>query len=128
MKGSEMKTLALLAATTAILAAPPAAYAADQCFFTRNITNYSAPDDHTLYLRVNVNDIYRLDLGGSCPGLPFELNRISLQTVPGASQICRPIDVDVRVTDEGPSVPCIVSGLRKLSPAEAAAIPKKDRP
>jgi len=126
-----MKPISAITAAVVIIsgaACALSAEAADQCFFTRNIQNYSAPNDHTLYLRVNVGDVYRLDLGGSCPGLPYDLNSIALKTVPGSSQICRPIDVDVRVRGEGPSVPCIVSGLRKLSPEEIAAIPKKDRP
>ena len=126
-----MKLSTIIAASITVIAGAgfaASAQAADQCFFTRNIQNYSAPNDHTLYLRVNVSDIYRLDLAGACPGLPFALNSIALQTVPGSSQICRPLDVDLRVHDAGPSVPCIVSALQKLSPQDVAAIPKKDRP
>ncbi|MET0295423.1 MAG: DUF6491 family protein, partial [Phenylobacterium sp.] len=46
---------------------PAAASAPRQCFRPQDINNFRAADDRTVYLRVGVNDIYRLDLIGPCP-------------------------------------------------------------
>jgi hypothetical protein len=125
------KPLIAAAALAACLAAP-AARAADaprQCFFTRDIQNYRASDDErALYLRVGVNQIYRIDFANQCVGLSFESNHIALQTTPGSVTVCSPIDLDVRVSSHGAGAPCIVKGLHKLTPEEAAALPKTDRP
>ena len=117
---------ALMVGTSAD-AAPSSA--ADQCFFTRDIQNYLAPDDHTLYLRGRNNAFYRIDLSNQCPNLDTGgLNHISLQTVPGSPTICSAIDLDLRVSGQGVSEPCIVKSLHKLTPDEVAALPKKDKP
>jgi len=123
----------ILLCTTAALTLASAAYAkpheANQCFFTRDIENYLAPDDHTLYLRIHNNDIYRIDLANECPNLNTGgLNHISLQTAPGSPTVCHAVDLDLRVSGLGVSAPCIVKGLHKLTPDEVAALPKKDKP
>jgi hypothetical protein len=101
---------------------------ADQCFFTRDIQNILAPDDHTLYLRVRNSAIYRIDTVAECPQLPFNDGHISLQTTPGASTVCSAIDLDLKVFNNGVSTPCLIKSLQKLTPQEAAALPKTDTP
>jgi hypothetical protein len=100
----------------------------DQCFFTRDIQNILAPDDHTLYLRVRNSAIYRIDTLGQCPELPFSDGHIALQTTPGSSTVCRAIDLDLKVSNNGVSTPCLIKSLQKLTPEEVAALPKKDTP
>ena len=130
-----MTIAAIIGASAAVAALGLAAGAsaqpggrADQCFFTRDIQNILAPDDHTIYLRVRNNAIYRIDTVSECPELPFNDGRISLQTTPGSSTVCHAIDLDLRVFNHGVSTPCLIKSLHKLTPEEAAALPKKDRP
>jgi hypothetical protein len=92
-------------------------------------TNWSAAQGgDVLYLRVHINDIYRVDLTpGSrvykSPGY-FLVN-----VVRGSGWICSAIDLDLTLAgDYGFRKPLIVTSLRKLTPAEIAAIPKRDLP
>jgi hypothetical protein len=97
------------------------------CFYARNIENYAIASDRLVYLRVSAADIYRLDLMSDCPELSFrESIRI---THSGASDlVCNPIDLTIRFRQIGARRVCPVSEMRKLTPAEVAALPKRDRP
>lgn len=81
-----------------------------------------------LYLRVYINDIYRVDLTpGSrvykSPGY-FLVNQVR-----GSNWICRAIDLDLTLaSDYGFRRPLIAVAMRKLTPAEVAAIPRKELP
>jgi hypothetical protein len=102
------------------------------CFNVRMIDNFNAPDESTVYIRVNVNEVYRLKLFAPCPNVNWDQS-IALQNRSGSSWICSPLDAELLVRDPGfgPGIGpqrCPVSELRKLTPAEVAALPKKDRP
>lgn len=126
---------ALLAATLA--AAPIAAPAQpapanpgkphDQCFLRSDIDGFNAPDDHTLYIEVGVREVYRLDLMGPCPGLSFK-NGIGLKSTPGFPWVCSPLDATVVFHDAGVPQECPVTAIHHLTPAELAALPKRERP
>ena len=135
---NSMTNLAIrLAASAAVLAglvlpapmvsAQPASRSNNQCFYTRNINGFRAPDDHTLYVRVGVSDIYRLTLMTNCTGLTFKQN-IGLESTPGDPWICSAIQATVVYRDTGIRNRCPVSDIHKLSPAEIAAMPKRDQP
>jgi hypothetical protein len=101
---------------------------ADQCFFARNIEGFNAPDERTLYIRVSVSDIYRLDLTEGCPDLPFR-EGVGLKSVPpGDDVICSPIQAEVVYREHGIPSWCQVTAIHRLTPAERTALPKKDRP
>ena len=114
------------------LGAPPAAMAqpsresGGRCFYTHDITGYSAVDDHTLLVRVG-RDIYRAELMSNCPGLTFR-HTLVLKTATGSGSVCGAIDLDVGFTDHGMAEKCPVASLRRLTPAQVAAIPKRDLP
>jgi hypothetical protein len=124
-----------LATTAAAQGAPgpkpkPAA-AENQCFPISEFENWRAPDAKTMYLRVAVNEYYRIDMSGECPELTYpDAHLITVWR--GSSEVCGPLDWDLKVADGvGPgsfAVPCIVKGQTRLSPAEVAAIPKKFKP
>ena len=98
------------------------------CFNVRMIDNFNAPDESTVYIRVNVNEIYRLKLFAPCPNVNWDQS-IALQNRSGSSWICDPLDAELLVRDPGLGRQrCPVSEMRKLTPAEVAALPKKDRP
>ena len=86
-------------------------------------------DEKTMYIRVSGNRFYRLDLANRCSELswpdPVMVNRFRGDTV------CSPLDFDMKISRNGPDgapVPCIVKTMTRLSPAEVAALPKKQKP
>jgi len=122
--------LAGAAFSTPVVNAQPAAADSghgNQCFYTRNINGFQAPDDRTVYIRVGVNDIYRLSLMVGCTGLTFRQG-IGLESTPGDPWICSPIQATVVYRDTGIRNRCPVSDIHKLTPAEIAALPKRDLP
>lgn len=119
-------TGAILSGPVVVNAQPPAK-SANQCFYTRNINGFQASDDHTLYIRVGVRDIYRLDLMTDCQGLTFRQG-IGLESTPGDPWICSAIQATVVYRDTGIRNRCPVSNIHKLTPDEIAALPKRDLP
>jgi hypothetical protein len=111
---------------------PGSARAADAnpqpCFYGRDVNGFQAPDDHTLYIRVGVNDLYRLDLTPHCTGLTFRRD-IAIRSSPSEGGfICTPLQAEVVYLQDGIPETCPVTALHKLTPAEIAATPKKDLP
>lgn len=131
--------LTLIAVATAALtpvaeAAQPAGMskapkARNACFTARNVNNFAAVDDQNLYVRVGVRDVYHLTMFGNCFDLSW-VNALGLVSR-GGSFICEGdlTGVDV-VTREagGRPMSCPVSNIRKLTPEEIAALPKRARP
>jgi hypothetical protein len=102
-----------------------------QCFYVNQIGNNSALDDHTVLFRVNVSDIYQLDFAQACPALTYPNPKLIITPFGGIGLVCHAIDLDVKVGEQGPGsfpMSCITKSLRKLTPAEVAAIPKKKLP
>lgn len=129
-----MRLNPILTALAAALAAASAASAApnqkaDACFASRDWQGWSAPGDGDfLYLRVGVRDVYRVDL---TPGTHVhkDADRFLVNRVRGSDWVCSPFDLDLTLSDHhGFREPLIARSLRKLTPAEVAAIPRKDLP
>jgi Family of unknown function (DUF6491) len=124
---------ALLTAACLALAITPVAaepvQPAGQCFNTTEMGNWRAADASTLYIRVRLNKIYRLDLKGRCPFLTAPGARL-ITTFRGSNLVCSPLDWDLKVSSGiGGSVePCLVKAMTPLSPEEIAALPKKAMP
>ena len=118
-----------LAATAAQAATGPEH--ATACFASNQWQGWSAPaagDGDVLYLRVNMHDVYQVDLvpGSHARKYPgsFLVNRVR-----GSDWICSSLDLDLSLSDDlGFRQPLIARSMRKLSPVEIAAIPKKDLP
>jgi hypothetical protein len=116
------------AASAPVASAQPAAQGGgEQCFYTRSINGFQAPDDRTVYIRVGVSDIYRLGLMIGCTGLTFR-EGIGLESTVGDPWICSPIQATVVYRDTGIRNRCPVSDIHKLTPDEIAALPKRDLP
>jgi hypothetical protein len=131
----QLRAIALSASTVVALLAPfgasaqPAKPTAPKCFYSRDWNGWKAsPDGKSIYIRVGVRDLYRLDFSHSCSaaqGVGVHL----VTRVRGSSLICNPIDLDLKVSDgRGFATPCIVSGITPLSAEDAAALPKNLRP
>lgn len=125
-------TLALAAAAAALLAGP--SQAADglgqkACFRMSQVRAHRIVRPDIIYLRVNMHDVYRLTTKGSCASGAMADDTLITRTVAGTDIVCKPLDLDIKVrTGPGFATPCIIDKIAKLTPAEAAALPKKQRP
>jgi hypothetical protein len=109
--------------------AQPASKPAQECFYSNNWDGWKAtPDGKSIFIRVGVSKIYRLDLSSACPAL-LSPNTHLITKMHGSSSICGALDFDLQVSDgSGFSTPCIVSEMTPLSKDEASALPKELRP
>jgi hypothetical protein len=94
-----------------------------QCVRTQFLRNHTIGDSHTLYFDYDGRDVVKLTTGGNCLAAATSSDPLVLKDR-SAGQLCRPIDWDIRVR----GVPCIITGMSKLTPAEIAALPKGKRP
>ena len=135
MKPSTIVRAALIGAAALSLGAVPAfadpgraPAAPSQCFQTTEWQGWSSPSPTVLYLRVRMHDVYRVDLSAGSSELQWKSNHLISQ-VRGSTLVCSAIDLDLAVSDGNGFVsPLIAKSIRKLSPEEVAAIPKKDLP
>jgi len=131
--GFEKSRLGAVAAVgaAALLAAPAPGHAAamsGHCFAANQWQGWSAPNPSEILIRVNLHDIYRLELTAPTPELQFP--DVHLDTVfEGSDWVCTPLDLQMWVSDQqGFREPLIVKSITELSRSEAAAIPPKYRP
>jgi Family of unknown function (DUF6491) len=108
--------------------APAAPKPEQACFWAHNVNGFNAPNEKTVYIRVGVNEIYRLDLMYDCTGLTFRQD-IGLEREPaGDSFICNPMQATVVYHDGAIPQRCPVTAIHKLTKDEASALPKKYLP
>ncbi|MFL5296827.1 MAG: DUF6491 family protein [Phenylobacterium sp.] len=130
--------LALAAASLALIAADASAadkpsgpeghgFDRNQCFYTRMADGFAAPDEHTLNVRVGVRDVYQFEMFGPCLDMDWA-QRVALVSRSG-SWICNGMDAEVisHATGLGRQR-CMVRHMRKLTPEEIAALPKRAKP
>lgn len=128
--------LALAAAGAAAAAAPleaplgppPASGAAlpdDQCLLTHEIGRHSVAAPNTLLVDGfgRSEGTYRITMANSCLRGAVSSDPIGLRQT-GRGKICKPKDVDLRARGGH----CVIDSIVKLSPAEAAALPRKLKP
>lgn len=115
-----------LTATTAL--AEPAGAQRAPCFFINQWQGWKAPSPDVLYLKVNMHDIYKVELSAGSSQLQWpDVHLVSISR--GSDSVCSAIDLDLAVADtNGFKEHLIAKSLTKLTPEEAAAIPKKYRP
>jgi len=118
---------ALLAFAGAAHGEPAGKSPARSCFPASNVSGFRASDDKTVYLRVGVKDVYRLDLMSACPNVDWN-EHIALLSRGGSSFVCTGLDLDVISSTPIGRQRCPVQTLTKLTPEEAAALPKKAVP
>ena len=104
------------------------ANATSNCFRSADWRGWRSPDSKTIYFRVNFHDIWKIDLLGGSNLLTDPTNHL-VNVVRGSDFICQPIDLnDLQVSDGHITEPLFVKAITKLTPEQAAAIPKKDLP
>jgi hypothetical protein len=121
--------VSVLAATTVSALAQSPSPTPNSCFYINQFQSWRAPDPKTIYIRVNLNQYYRLDLAQECPALRWPMAHLITKTR-GPDTVCTALDWDLSVADEprGIPEPCIVKAMTPLSPQDVAAIPKKFKP
>ncbi|MDB5476850.1 MAG: hypothetical protein JWP49_2361 [Phenylobacterium sp.] len=106
---------------------PAAKYDRNQCFYTKMVSGFAAPNEKTLYVRVGVKDVYRFDMFGRCPDIDW--NQSLALVSRGSSWICNGMDAEVITHSPGIGRQnCPVSSMHKLTPEEIAALPKNAKP
>jgi hypothetical protein len=117
----------LVCAAGALLVALPAAAQPkpeNSCFWTRDLRNHTVGGEHILYFDVGGRSVYRVDTSDNCLAGATSSDPIVMVNRTGSGQICNKMDLDISVR----GARCIVSNMTKLTPAEAAALPKKMKP
>jgi hypothetical protein len=104
----------------------PAASARKQCFWTRQVNSFASSDDRIVNVRVGVKDIYQFEMFGHCNDVNWN-NRIALVSR-GSDYICSGLDAEIITHSPIGPQRCPVRNIRKLTPAEVAALPKHARP
>ena len=129
---ASLSVVLTLAVPVASGAAPQSAPPTDrQCFYARQVSGFSAPDRDHVYVRVGVRDVYAFDLLGGCPDVDWTL-RLGIVSR-GSNFICSGLDTEVVVPRGAFGSPfgpqrCPVAHMRKLTPEEVAALPRRSRP
>ncbi|MCC7268457.1 MAG: hypothetical protein IT546_14125 [Caulobacteraceae bacterium] len=118
--------LALAAALALPAAASNAQDAPRQCFHLSRMEGTRAADASTLYAKVG-RDTWRFDMAGACLSTVAS-DGLIVEPVGGRSTVCGPLDLNIRARNGGIVTSCIVRSLTRLTPDEAAALPKKARP
>ncbi|HET6972210.1 MAG TPA: DUF6491 family protein [Phenylobacterium sp.] len=121
--------LALAAASPALAAkspTEPANGSRKQCFWTREVNNFAAADEHVVNVRVGVKDVYQFEMLGRCPDVDWN-QRIALVSR-GSDYICSGIDAEIVTHSPIGPMRCPVKNIHKLTPPEIAALPKRARP
>lgn len=94
-----------------------------QCFLARSVTSFKAADRENVYVRVGVKDVYAFKLLGPCPDVDWTL-QVALVSR-GSDFICSGLDAELVVPSPIGPQRCPVQDVRKLTPEEVAALPKK---
>lgn len=111
-------------------AAPLARPPAPACFWIRNVNNFAAVDTSTLFVRVGVGQVWRLTMFGNCFNLDW-VHGLGLRNRGAGGSVCegRTPGLEVIVRDRALGRQrCPVTDVRRLSPAEVAALPRGARP
>jgi hypothetical protein len=115
--------------TPAVANAGPEASAFQNCFASTQWRGWSTSSEgDALYLRVGLNDVYRVGLTQGTHVHRYG-DRFLVNHVRGSSWICSALDLDLSINDpNGFREPLIARTLDKLSPAEIEALAPRERP
>lgn len=120
-------TLAVAGSTSPLGPPPPAGtgLAKDQCIIDRDLGNHSVVDQNTmLWDAVGRSDgTYRVTMRNGCLRSAVSSDPIEIRQM-GGGKICAPKDVRIIAR----SGLCDIASIVKLTPEEAAAVPKRLRP
>jgi len=120
---------ALIAGTASAANAEATTRPVSKCFFTNAWHGWSSPSANVIYLKVNMHDVYRVDLANSGSSSLKRPGYFLVSQVRGTNTICSAIDLDIAVADGyGYYQPLFPKAITRLTPEEIALIPPKYRP
>lgn len=129
-----LAALALTAAATGCAPVPsptvgpgPIAQGPRQCFFASTISGFRESAPGQVNVRVGAGDVYQLDLATPCGDLRGA-EKVLLDSRAAGSSVCEGLDVDLIVPAAAGPRRCPGRGIRKMDPAEVAALPASQRP
>ena len=125
---------AALSAALLAVAAPASAQSAPKtdaprapCFRLSDLGGHKIAAPDTLYYSVRRKEVYKFTFSGSCLAGVTNSDPLILEPLGASSQICKPLDLNLGVG--GPvSRRCIIKSIERLTPEQAAALPKKLKP
>ncbi len=125
---------AALSAVLMAVAAPASAQPAPKaetprapCFRLSDLGGHKIAAPDTLYYSVRRKEVYKFTFSGSCLAGVTNSDPLILEPLGASSQICKPLDLNLGVG--GPvSRRCIIKSIERLTPEQAAALPKKLKP
>jgi len=101
---------------------------AKRCFRLHDWNGWRTPDGKTMYIRIGISDLWRIDMTNTCGGLRSPTSHLVTRVRTG-DMVCDALDLDLSVQDSnGFTEPCIIQSIRPLTDAEAKALDSKDRP
>lgn len=128
--------IALPIAAAALLAAPVTAKSPDegarpkaaprQCFWTHEASGFASADNRVVNVRVGVKEVYQFEMFGRCQDVDWSQS-IALVSR-GSDYICSGLDAEIVTPSTIGPMRCPVKNVRKLSPEEIEALPKRARP
>jgi hypothetical protein len=76
---------------------------------------------------VRRKEVYKFTFSGSCLAGVTHSDPLVLEPLGASNQICKPLDLNLGVA--GPITRrCIIKSIERLTPEQAAALPKKMKP
>jgi hypothetical protein len=102
---------------------------AQSCFAANDWTGWKSPSPNVIYLRVNVSEVYEVDLSAGSDQLQ-ESDVHLINRVEGSDWICSPLDLQLELADDhgGFRQGLIVKSITRLTPDQVKAIPARYRP
>ncbi len=98
-----------------------------QCFFISQVRSFASSDDRRVFVETGSNEVFELQTFG-CSNVDWSTS-IGIRSTTGGSSVCSGLDAELIVPDlPGGRTTCPVTGVRRLSEAELAALPERDRP
>ena len=123
MKPALIACLAALAPCAALAAPPLDVGGPDACFSSDRLLDHKIVDARTLYLETDRREVFKVTMANAC--LQSATSDAPLGVLQfGKSRVCKAKDLDIGVRGRR----CVAEAITKLSPAEVAALPAKQRP
>lgn len=97
---------------------------AQVCLRVSHIQSTRFADPHTLYLRADGNQYYRMNFAASCWDAANET--LVIHPFANNDEVCGVSGLNISVRATG--IRCIPSSLERLTPDEVAQLPPHDRP
>jgi hypothetical protein len=109
--------------TAAMADAPTAALSGDDCVLIKDIRNHTVVDQNTMLLNVFGKGVYRVTTAQACFRSAVSADPIAFNTR-GREKICKASQLGL----EARSGYCGAQSIVRLTPEEAAALPRKLKP